>query len=147
MIGLVLLFALVVVLIGGQRLGAGLRGVSKVWRPTSGLLAVLALMAAAVVAIREDWWVALLLVALSGALALGARHRKVSASTAPAAAGRMSAEEACAILGLPPGATPEAVDVAYRRLIRVAHPDQGGTVGLAAQLNTARATLKGRASD
>ncbi len=138
MIALVILFVLVVVLVGGQRLGAGLRGVVNVWRPTTGLLSVVVMMAAAVLAIREDWWIAVLLAALAGALALAARKRK---ALQPAAAG-MSLAEARAILGVPEGASREAVDAAYRRLIRFAHPDQGGTAGLAAQLNAARATLR-----
>ncbi len=139
MIALVLLFVLMVLLVGGQRLGAGLRGVAAVWRPTTGLLSVVAMMAAAVLAIREDWWIALLLLALAGVLALAARKRKAL----PPATGAMSPAEARAILGVPEGAGKEAIDAAYRRLIRFAHPDQGGTVGLAAQLNAARAALRG----
>ena len=137
MIALAILFVLVVVLVGGQRLGAGFRGVAAVWRPTTGLLSVVMMMAAAVLAIREDWWIALLLVALAGAFAMAARKRK-----ARPAAGGMTPAEARAILGLPEGAGKEAVDAAYRRLIRFAHPDQGGTTGLAAQLNAARAALR-----
>ena len=140
MVGLAVLFVLVVVLVGGRRLGAGLRGVAAVWRPTTGLLSVVVTMAAAVLAIREDWWIALLLLALAAALALAARKR----GAAPPAAGAMSPAEARAILGVPEGAGREAVDAAYRRLIRFAHPDQGGTAGLAAQLNAARAALRGR---
>ena len=140
MLALALLFVLVVVLVGGQRLGAGLRGVAAVWRPTTGLLSVVVMMAAAVLAIREDWWIALLLLALAGALALTARKRKAHR---PAAASGMTPAEARAILGLPEGAGKEAVDAAYRRLIRFAPPDQGGTAGLAAQLNAARAALRG----
>ncbi len=139
MFALVLLFALVAVLVGGQRLGSGLRGVAAVWRPTTGLLSVAVMTAAAVLAIREDWWIALLLAALAGALALAARKRK---ARRPAPNG-MTPAEARAILGLPEGAGKEAVDAAYRRLIRFAHPDQGGTAGLAAQLNAARAALRG----
>ena len=140
MVGLAVLFVLVVVLVGGRRLGAGLRGVAAVWRPTTGLLSVVTMMAAAVLAIREDWWIALLLLALAAALALAARKRKALAP----ATGAMSLAEARAILGVPEGAGKEAVDAAYRRLIRFAHPDQGGTAGLAAQLNAARAALRGR---
>ena len=140
MIALVLLFVLVVGVFGGRRLGAGLRGVSRVWRPTTGLLAVLALMAAAVLAVREDWWIALLLAAVSAALAMGARLRKAASPRVDPVT--MSRGEACAILGVPRDAGADAVDAAYRRLIRLAHPDQGGTAGLAAQLNAARAALK-----
>lgn len=137
MIGLVLLLVLAAVLIGGPRLGAGFRGVARVWRPTSGLLAVLAMMAAAVLAVREDWWIALAMAAIAAGLALGARKRPaLKASSA------MSPAEARSLLGVAEGAAPETVDAAYRRLIRFAHPDKGGTAGLAAQLNAARATLR-----
>ena len=142
MIALVLLLALLALLVGGRRLGGGFRGMAAVWRPTTGLLSVLALMAAAVLAVREDWWLALALGVVAGGLALGARSRAASTPKL----GGMSANEACAILGVAPGASPEAVDAAYRRLMLRAHPDQGGTAGLAAQLNAARAVLRTRPS-
>ena len=94
-IALAVLFVLVVVLVGGRRLGAGLRGVAAVWRPTTGLLSVVVMMAAAVLAIREDWWIAVLLAVLAGALALGARKRKALTPATDA----MSPAEARAILG------------------------------------------------
>jgi curved DNA-binding protein CbpA len=53
----------------------------------------------------------------------------------------MSADEARSILGVGPEATPEEVQAAYTRLMRLAHPDKGGTSGLAAQLNAARDRL------
>ena len=53
----------------------------------------------------------------------------------------MSADHARSILGVRPGATPAEIESAYRRLIRRAHPDQGGSDGLAAQLNAARDRL------
>jgi len=49
--------------------------------------------------------------------------------------------EARAVLGVGPGAGPDDIEAAYRRLMLRAHPDTGGTAGLAAQLNAARATL------
>jgi hypothetical protein len=49
--------------------------------------------------------------------------------------------EARSILGVGPDATPEAVNAAWRRLMSRAHPDQGGTEGLAARLNAARDRL------
>ncbi len=49
--------------------------------------------------------------------------------------------EARSILGVGPDATPEAVNAAWRRLMGRAHPDQGGTEGLAARLNAARDRL------
>jgi curved DNA-binding protein CbpA len=53
----------------------------------------------------------------------------------------MSADEARSILGLGPDATADDVRAAYTRLMRLAHPDKGGTSGLAAQLNAARDRL------
>ncbi|MBB5745406.1 J domain-containing protein [Brevundimonas variabilis] len=52
--------------------------------------------------------------------------------------------EARSILGVGPDATPEAINAAWRRLIGRAHPDQGGTEGLAARLNAARDRLLSR---
>ena len=126
----------------GRRVAwAALKSVLAVWRPGAGLAAVLALMAAAVLALREDWLAAAVLAGVGAALALAARRRPAPPlRTAPADAG-MSAAEARAILGVAEGAAPEAIEAAYRRLIRMAHPDQGGTAGLAAQLNAARAIL------
>jgi DnaJ-domain-containing protein 1 len=54
---------------------------------------------------------------------------------------RMSLEEARAVLGVGPTATPADIRAAYARLMRRTHPDHGGTSGLAAQLNAARDRL------
>jgi hypothetical protein len=145
---LVLALVLLAVVLGGRRLGAGLRGVLRVWRPTAGLAAVATLVAAAALALREDWLPAVGFLVLSAVLAVGARKRR-QARTDPGPRpepkpARMSAEEARAILGLEPGDGPEAVQAAYRRLMLRTHPDQGGTRGLAAQLNLARDVLLGR---
>lgn len=61
----------------------------------------------------------------------------------PTAAGPLTRAEALAILGLAEGATPEAIKAAHRRLMRSAHPDQGGSDWLAARLNEARDLLLG----
>ncbi|MEG1030153.1 MAG: molecular chaperone DnaJ, partial [Brevundimonas sp.] len=45
------------------------------------------------------------------------------------------------ILGVPADASPEVVQAAWRRLMARAHPDQGGTEGLAARVNAARDRL------
>jgi hypothetical protein len=55
--------------------------------------------------------------------------------------GPMSRAEALAVLGLGEGATEEEIRAAHRRLMRGAHPDQGGSDWLAARLNEARDTL------
>lgn len=66
-----------------------------------------------------------------------------SESEAPPAEsdGGMSEAQALRILGLEPGAGVEEVREAYRRLIRRAHPDLGGSSGLAAMINEAKARL------
>ena len=53
----------------------------------------------------------------------------------------MTEAEARSVLGVPADATPEAVQAAWRRLMARAHPDQGGTEGLAARVNAARDRL------
>ena len=55
--------------------------------------------------------------------------------------GGMSEAQALRILGLEPGASVDDVREAYRRLIRRAHPDLGGSSGLAAMINEAKARL------
>lgn len=45
-------------------------------------------------------------------------------------------------LGLPPGAPPEDVAAAYRRLAKAYHPDRGGAEGRMAQINAAYDLLR-----
>jgi hypothetical protein len=130
------------VVFGGRSLGRALRGAGRVWRPTAGLGALVVWVAALAVGLREDWWIAAGLALLALALTLSARHRRRPAPVA--APGRMSPQEARDILGLDADTSPEAVQAAYRRLIRRVHPDAGGARGLAAQLNLARDVLLGR---
>ncbi|MEO5374570.1 MAG: molecular chaperone DnaJ [Alphaproteobacteria bacterium] len=61
----------------------------------------------------------------------------------PPPPGGMSREEAYHILGLDPGAEPEAVRKAHRHLIGKVHPDHGGSSYLAAQINRAKDVLLG----
>jgi hypothetical protein len=55
--------------------------------------------------------------------------------------GAMSREEALAVLGLKPGADRAQIIAAHRRLMRAAHPDQGGSDWLASRINAARDIL------
>jgi len=55
--------------------------------------------------------------------------------------GPLSRTEALAILGLNAGADAEAIQAAWRRLMRGVHPDHGGSPYLAARLNQARDVL------
>jgi hypothetical protein len=98
---------------------------------------VVALIAAAgafAAALRGFWVASLLLIAV--ALYFGADRPGRRAPPDP-----MPAEEACAILGVSKAASRTEVEAAYRRLMLRAHPDQGGTTGLAARLNAARDRL------
>jgi curved DNA-binding protein CbpA len=56
----------------------------------------------------------------------------------------MSLREAREILGVGDEAGRAEIDAAYRRLMRRAHPDHGGSTGLASQLNAARDRLLGK---
>lgn len=58
--------------------------------------------------------------------------------------GRMSADQAYAILGLKPGASNDDIQIAYKRLMQKMHPDAGGSSALAAQVNEARDVLMGK---
>lgn len=74
-----------------------------------------------------------------------ARTATGGAGRPPPRAGRtgMTREEAYAVLGLQPGADEAAIRDAHKRLMRVAHPDNGGSDWLASRLNQARDTLFG----
>lgn len=73
------------------------------------------------------------------------RLRKSTGGTGPRARsstrGGMSRAEALEVLGLQPGATASDIQTAYVRLMRAAHPDQGGSDWLAARINQARDVL------
>jgi len=58
-----------------------------------------------------------------------------------AAAGRMTADDARAVLGVEDEADEDAIRAAHRRLIAKIHPDGGGSDYLAAQVNEARSVL------
>jgi hypothetical protein len=55
----------------------------------------------------------------------------------------MSAEEACKILGVEADATPDDIEAAYRRVMKSAHPDHGGSDWMAAKVNQAKDVLLG----
>lgn len=61
---------------------------------------------------------------------------------APGAAG-MSRAEALEVLGVSAGASKAEIQAAYVRLMRAAHPDQGGSDWLATRINQARDVLIG----
>ena len=55
----------------------------------------------------------------------------------------MTRAEAYEVLGLKAGADPETIHAAHRRLMRMAHPDTGGSDWLASRINQARDVLLG----
>lgn len=55
--------------------------------------------------------------------------------------GAMTEAQAYEILGLSPGAGPDEIAEAYRRLMRANHPDAGGSTWIATRLNQARDIL------
>jgi DnaJ-domain-containing protein 1 len=110
------------------------------WRLLSGAFALAAFAAAAYVGLRGGWEIAIVLVVLGLWLVTTARINGAS-PTPPRGSSRMSLSEARAVLGVGPDATPEEIQAAYMRLMRMAHPDKGGTTGLATQLNAARERL------
>ncbi len=69
--------------------------------------------------------------------------REATADIPAPGGGPMSREEALQVLGLAEGATEAEIRSAHRRLMRTAHPDQGGSDWLAARLNEARDRLIG----
>lgn len=108
-------------------------------RVTAGVLSTLALIAAGFLALRGGWIPGLILAALSLSGAFAARRTAVTPPRVD-----VSLDEARSILGVGPSATDEEIQAAYTRLMRMAHPDKGGTSGLAAQLNAARDRLISR---
>lgn len=57
--------------------------------------------------------------------------------------GAMSRAQALKVLGLEEGAEPDEIRAAHRRMMLRAHPDQGGSAWLAAQVNQAKDVLLG----
>jgi len=111
------------------------------WRLVSGAFALAAFAAAAYVGLRGGWEISIVLIVLGLWLVTSARLNSPAPPVAPPGSGRMSLEEARSILGVDAEASAEQIQAAYMRLIRMAHPDKGGTTGLARQLNAARDRL------
>ena len=140
LIGCVLLLGLLLGASGMRRLGRLARGA---WRPGAGMLALGTLAGAAFFGVEGKWPVAGVL-ALVGFSLLSSVRRTAKVRHAPPPsppAIRMGVIEAASILGVSPDAAEPEIQAAYHRLIKRAHPDQGGTAGLAAQLNAARDTM------
>lgn len=106
------------------------------WRVAATLFSAVMLGAGALLAFRGAWLPA---VGLTGAglwLTLASRQRALAPRDEA-----MSAAEARSLLGVAAAATPQEINTAWKRLMGRAHPDQGGTEGLASRLNAARDRL------
>lgn len=140
-----LIVAVLVALVwlGARSRRSGGRALGRDRRAAAGVAGVALIAAAAALAMRGLWPFAIGLASLGGWALLYARAAGTPPPGRPPAASReaMSADEARRILGVGADAGPEAVREAHRRLMMRAHPDQGGTEGLAAQLNAARERL------
>jgi hypothetical protein len=111
------------------------------WRVGAGLAALAAFVGAAAAASRGAWQIAAILIILGLWLGFSVRRASAPRRAPPASANLMSDDEARSILGVSASASREEIQAAYSRLMRLAHPDKGGTSGLAAQLNAARDRL------
>jgi hypothetical protein len=118
------------------------------WRLFAGLASVVLVVVGLAVTMRGEWWAGLPMVALAIASAAGGRLDRAAFRPATGAAPPpershegMSAADARAILGVAPDASVADIRAAYTRLMQRAHPDKGGSAGLAAQLNAARDRL------
>jgi len=109
------------------------------WRITSAGFAVAAFAGAAFMGIRAEWPIAIVLLVVG--LWLASSARRAGPAPTRAAPRDMGDAEARSILGVAPQASKAEILAAYSRLIRLAHPDKGGTDGLASQLNAARDRL------
>ncbi len=132
--------AVLAVLVWAGRRSASLNNELRI---ASALLAALAAAGAVVAGLRGSWIVSLGMVALSAYLGRTASVRSQATRRRPAEGPPMSLTQARSILGVGPEATRDDIQAAYRRLIARAHPDVGGSGGLAAQLNAARDRLLG----
>ncbi len=111
------------------------------WRVAATLISAAMLAGGALALSKGAWIVGAGLVGAGLWLVLASRIRSVVAKREA-----LGDSEARSILGVPVDASPEAINAAWRRLMGRAHPDQGGTEGLAARLNAARDRLLGKRS-
>lgn len=106
------------------------------WRVAATLISAALLAGGALALSKGAWIVGIALLAVGLWLTVSSRIRSV-----PVRGRELSDSEARSILGVGADAGPEAIQSAWRRLMGRAHPDQGGTEGLAARLNAARDQL------
>lgn len=111
----------------GERAGRGH------WRVTATLFSAVMFAGGLLALFKGSWLLGGGLVAASLWLTVASRQRAV----APRAEG-MTDGEARAILGVSADASKAQINAAWKKVMARAHPDQGGTQGLAARVNAAR---------
>lgn len=109
------------------------------WRISATILSAALLAGAVFAAARGAWLIAGGMVSAGVWLAVQSRIRPVVSKAQPVEP--MSKAEARSILGVAADADAQTIHAAWRRLMARAHPDQGGTEGLAARVNAARDRL------
>lgn len=133
-LGAVLLWALT--RLGRQTEKAG----SGHWRITATVMGA-ALFAGAILAVSRGSWLAAAAMALGGLWLVVQSRLRPTRVKQPVHGPEMSLSEARSILGVGEGASRQEIQAAWKRLMARAHPDQGGTEGLAVRVNAARDCL------
>lgn len=112
------------------------------WRVGTGLLGIGAMVGGALVAARGGYEKGLVIMGVGAVMTMASRTRRgPKPLPRPKAPAGLSEADARNLLGVEEGASTQDVQAAHARLMKVAHPDRGGTSGLAAQLNAARDKL------
>jgi hypothetical protein len=106
------------------------------WRVAATLFSAVLIGGGVLLAFRGAWLPAVGLVGAGLWLTVASRQRVLAPRSEA-----MSEAEARSLLGVPATATPQEINAAWTRLMGRAHPDQGGTEGLASRLNAARDRL------
>jgi hypothetical protein len=115
---------------------------ARYWRLISSVVAVALLVTGGFLCLRGAWPIGLILTVIGGLTALSARVMPAVAAPPPRTdSSIMSESEARSLLGVADDATRDQIEAAYLRVMKRAHPDQGGTSGLASKVNAARERL------
>jgi len=137
MIFVVAIVAILGFLVWRGRVGQVLKGE---WRAPAAVISIGLFAAAGFEGLRGGLVPAIIFLVV-GLLLVGTARWPRAVRRAPPTGSGMSLAEARSVLGVGPDATEADIRAAHARLIRIAHPDTGGTTGLASQLNAARDRL------
>ena len=117
---------------------SGRRGRAQ-WRVAATLFAAVLIGCGVLLAFRSAWLPAVGLIGAGLWLTFASRHRPL-----PPRSEALTDADARSLLGVATDATPAQINAAWKHLMSRAHPDQGGTEGLASRLNAARDRLLGK---